>query len=51
MKDTDNYSPEETARRRDAAIKRMIATPPTPHEPLGRDKKKRLIKKSKTKRA
>jgi len=33
MKDADNYSPEEAALRRDAIIKNMIATPPTPHVP------------------
>jgi hypothetical protein len=31
MKDADDYSPEEISRRRDTVIKRMIATPPTPH--------------------
>ena len=31
----DSYSDEETARRRDETIKRMIASPPQPHKPLG----------------
>jgi len=31
--DNTNYSEAETARRRDAIIKNMIATPPTPHKP------------------
>jgi len=30
----DSYSEVETARRRDAIIKNMIATPPKKHEPL-----------------
>jgi hypothetical protein len=28
----DQYSPEEIARRRDAVLKAMINTPPTPHK-------------------
>jgi hypothetical protein len=27
------YSDEEAARRRDAVVRRMIATPPKPHKP------------------
>jgi hypothetical protein len=30
----DSYSEEETARRRDAVIKRMLATPPKPHSEM-----------------
>jgi len=29
-KDQDEYSEEETARRRDAVLKRMLETPPQP---------------------
>jgi hypothetical protein len=31
-KDDDQYSPEETARRRDDAIRRALSTPPTPQK-------------------
>jgi hypothetical protein len=30
----DSYTPEETARRRDETIRRMLATPPTPHSEM-----------------
>jgi hypothetical protein len=33
-KTVDRYSEEETARRRDATIKRMLATPPKPHSEM-----------------
>lgn len=42
----DTYSDEETARRRDAIIKRMIATPPQPHKP-----KSKTVRTSRTPRA
>jgi hypothetical protein len=29
----ETYSDEEAARRRDAVVRRMIATPPAPHKP------------------
>jgi len=31
MTDTDQLTPEEAARRRDEVVKRMLATPPKPH--------------------
>jgi hypothetical protein len=30
-RDRDQYSEQETAERRDAVIKRMLASPPKPH--------------------
>jgi hypothetical protein len=30
----DSYSEQETAQRRDAMIKRMLATPPKPHSEM-----------------
>ena len=36
----DQYSEEETAKRRDATIKRMLATPPKPHSEMRVGKKK-----------
>jgi len=37
----DQYSGEETARRRDAVIKRMLATPPKPHSEMKIGKRRR----------
>jgi hypothetical protein len=37
----DHYSEEETARRRDAVIKRMLATPPKPHSEMKIGKRRR----------
>jgi hypothetical protein len=42
IKNDDQYSERETARRRDAVIKKMLATPPKPHSEM-------KIGKSKTK--
>jgi hypothetical protein len=38
---SDQYSEEETARRRDAVIKRMLATPPKPHSEMKIGKRRR----------
>jgi hypothetical protein len=35
----ETYSPAETARRRDAIVRNMIATPPAPHLSLKAKKK------------
>jgi hypothetical protein len=47
-KSADEYSEKETAARRDATIKRMIAMPPKPHAEMKVGKKK--PKKSKPKK-
>jgi len=36
--ESDQYSPKETERRREAAIKKMLATPPKPHAANGKKK-------------
>jgi hypothetical protein len=42
----DQYSEQETARRRDAVIKRMLATPPKPHSEMKVGKPKGKPRKS-----
>jgi hypothetical protein len=44
-KEPDQFSEKEAAERRDAVIKRMLATPPKPHAEM------KMGKKSATKRA
>ena len=45
-KQDDQYSGRETVRRRDAVIKRMLATPPKPHSEMKIGKSKRKVGKS-----
>jgi hypothetical protein len=47
----DQYSEKETAERRDATIKRMIAMPPKPHSEMkvGKKAKKQVKRKKVTK--
>jgi hypothetical protein len=42
----EHYSEQETAARRDAVIKRMLATPPKPHSEMKVGKSKRKVGKS-----
>ncbi len=43
-KDDASYSERDTEQRREAALKRMLATPPKPHsESAGKNKKKRKL--------
>jgi hypothetical protein len=44
----DQYSEQETAKRRDAVIKRMLATPPKPHSEMKIGKSKDKKRKSPT---
>jgi len=39
--DGDTYSEAETDARREAALKRMLATPPRPHMSLGEERRER----------
>lgn len=49
-KGEDQYSEKETAARRDATVKRMIAMPPKPHSEMkiGKPSKKRKTKRSRS---
>jgi hypothetical protein len=38
-KKDDTFDKEETERRREDALRRMLSTPHKPHEPLGEKKK------------
>jgi hypothetical protein len=45
--DDERYSPEETARRRDEAIRRALNTPPKPQSEIaGKGRKRRAPAKS-----
>jgi hypothetical protein len=46
----DSYSEEETARRRDAVIKRVLSTPPKPHSEMKLGKPRGKPSKSPAKR-
>jgi len=41
----EQHSEEETERRREAALKRMLSTPHRPHKPMGKKKKQKDAKK------
>ena len=43
---SDDYSEQEIARRRDAVIKRMLATPPKPHSEMKLGKPRGKLSKS-----
>lgn len=56
MDDDEQYSPQETARRRDEAIRRALNTPPTPQKEMvgkvgasnrGRPSRSRPVEKGK----
>jgi hypothetical protein len=51
-KNDDQYSDKETAQRRDAVIKRMIAMPPKPHSEMkvGRSRTRRATKNKRPKK-
>jgi hypothetical protein len=44
-RDEESYSAEETARRRDEVLKRMLYTPPKPDKPKARPASKGRVRK------
>jgi hypothetical protein len=46
-KETDNYNERETERRREAALKKMLATPPSPFTPKAKKKPSPAKRKAK----
>jgi hypothetical protein len=47
----ETYSDEEAARRRDAVVRRMIATPPQPHKPVAPKRKARGANKARVRKS